>query len=53
MSRLLDFELGRTHSILPVGLALDVQFLPDKIPTDACDWRLDALIVGDGSVIRS
>ncbi|CAF9931770.1 hypothetical protein IMSHALPRED_008713 [Imshaugia aleurites] len=36
-----------------VGLALDVQLLPDKIPTDAFDWRLDALVIGDGSVIRN
>ena len=41
-----------THSVL-VGLALDVQLLPDKIPTDASDWRLDALVVGDGSIVRS
>ena len=36
-----------------VGLALDVQLLPNKIPTDNSDWSLDALVVGDGSVIRS
>ena len=41
-----------THTLL-VGLALDVQLLPDKIPTDASDWRLDALVVGDGSIVRS
>ena len=34
-----------------VGLALDVQLLLDKVPTDASDWRLDALIVGDGSFL--
>ena len=44
--------LSLTHVLL-VGLALDVQLLPDKIPTDAFDWRLDALVIGDGSVIRN
>lgn len=44
--------LSVTHTLL-VGLALDVQLSPDQIPTDASDWRLDALIVGDGSIIRS
>ena len=44
--------LSLTHTLL-VGLALDVQLLPDKIPTDASDWRLDALVVGDGSIVRS
>ena len=34
-----------------VGLALDVQLLADKVPTDASDWTLDALIVGDGSLV--
>ena len=34
-----------------VGLALDVQLLLGKVPTDASDWRLDALIVGDGSLL--
>ena len=34
-----------------VGLALDVQLLLDKVPTDASDWRLDALIVGDSPVL--
>ena len=44
--------LSLTHVLL-VGLALDVQLLPDRIPTDASDWRLDALVIGDGSVIRN
>ena len=44
--------LSFTHTLL-VGLALSVQLLPDQIPTDASDWRLDALVVGDGSIIRS
>ena len=35
-----------------VGLALDVQLLLDRVPTDASDWKLDALIVGDGSFFR-
>ena len=45
-------KLSLTYFLL-VGLALDVQLLPDRIPTDASDWRLDVLVVGDGSVIRS
>ncbi|KAM0801743.1 5-formyltetrahydrofolate cyclo-ligase [Usnea florida] len=45
--------LGEEKMPFLVGLALDVQLLPDKIPTDASDWRLDALVVGDGSIIRS
>ena len=44
--------LSLTQTLL-VGLALDVQLLPDQIPTDASDWRLDALVVGDGSIVRS
>ena len=44
--------LSLAHTLL-VGLALDVQLLPDKIPTDASDWRLDALVVADGSIVRS
>ena len=37
-----------------VGLALDVQLLPEdqSIPTDASDWQLDALVVGNGMTIR-
>ena len=30
-----------------------MQLLFDKIPTDASDWRLDALVSGDGSVVRN
>lgn len=44
--------MSPTHIFL-VGLALDVQLLPEKVPTDASDWKLDTLIVGDGSVVRS
>ena len=36
-----------------VGLSLDVQLLPEKIPTDAFDWKLDALVLGDGSIVRT
>lgn len=38
-----------------VGLALKEQILPTEqdVPTDASDWPLDVLIVGDGSIIRS
>ena len=43
--------LSLTHFHL-VGLALDVQLLLEKLPTEAYDWRLDALVVGDGSVVR-
>lgn len=36
-----------------VGLALQEQLLEEGgVPTDASDWRLNALIVGDGSLIR-
>ncbi|MCJ1416424.1 hypothetical protein MMC32_002760 [Xylographa parallela] len=37
-----------------VGLALKEQLLPDgqAIPTTSTDWKLDALIVGDGSYHR-
>ena len=37
-----------------VGLALEEQLLPedDRIPMDATDWRLDALVVGNGTVLR-
>ena len=52
LNSLISVLLSLTHTLL-VGLALDVQLLPDKIPTDASDWRLDALVVGDGSIIRS
>ena len=38
-----------------VGLALDVQLLPgdEKIPVDPTDYRLDALITGDGTLIQT
>ena len=37
-----------------VGLALEEQLLPedDRIPMDATDWRLEALVVGNGTVLR-
>ncbi|MCJ1383988.1 hypothetical protein MMC17_007103 [Xylographa soralifera] len=37
-----------------VGLALKEQLLPDgeAVPTTSTDWKLDALIVGDGSYHR-
>lgn len=40
--------------VLLVGLSLDVQLLPEgqSAPTDASDHNLDALVVGDGTVIR-
>ncbi|MCJ1471137.1 hypothetical protein MMC07_009785 [Pseudocyphellaria aurata] len=47
---------GQTKMHMPflVGLALKEQLFNNeqKIPTDESDWPLDALIVGDGSVIR-
>ncbi|MCJ1260301.1 hypothetical protein MMC22_000161 [Lobaria immixta] len=46
---------GAAENQMPflVGLALKEQLLmTEKVPTDASDWPLDALIVGDGSVIR-
>ncbi|OJD36343.1 5-formyltetrahydrofolate cyclo-ligase [Diplodia corticola] len=38
-----------------VGLALKEQLLlpAQSVPMDATDWRLDALVVGDGAVLRS
>lgn len=38
-----------------VGLALVEQLVPpeDQIPTDSSDWPLDALVLGDGSVIQN
>ncbi|KAK4696884.1 5-formyltetrahydrofolate cyclo-ligase, partial [Lecanoromycetidae sp. Uapishka_2] len=55
-----DYFLERYHDSkagpMPflVGLALDMQLLPEDqvIPTDASDWKLDALVVGDGTVLR-
>ena len=37
-----------------VGLALKEQLLPlaQEVPTDSSDWALDALIVGDGTVLK-
>jgi len=37
----------------PVGLALNEQLLPreDFVPTDDTDWKLDALVLGDGNVL--
>ncbi len=39
----------------PVGLALNEQVLPeeDTVPMDSSDWRIDALITGDGKLIRA
>lgn len=50
---ILELGLPEPHLFLLVGLALDMQLLQGRVPTDASDWRLDALVVGDGSVIRS
>lgn len=37
-----------------VGLALEEQVLPEgqRVPTDASDWQLDCVLVGDGRVLR-
>jgi 5-formyltetrahydrofolate cyclo-ligase len=37
-----------------VGLALNEQMLPteERVPMEKTDQRLDALILGDGSVLR-
>lgn len=41
--------------MLLVGLSLDIQLLPDgqSVPMNASDHKLNALIVGDGTVVRS
>ena len=38
--------------ILAVGLALTEQLLNDPLPMDETDWRLDALITGDGEMLN-
>lgn len=55
MLRVLNLEpgLAEPHSHSLVGLALDAQLLSESVPTDSSDWGLDALVVGDGSVVRS
>ena len=37
-----------------VGLALNEQVLsaPEEVPRDATDWKLDALILGNGQILR-
>lgn len=54
MLRVLNLEpcLAEPHSCSLVGLALDAQLLSESVPTNSSDWRLDALVVGDGSVVR-
>lgn len=43
-----------TNKSTPVGLALKEQLLPEgeKLPVGSSDWSLDALIVGDDTVLR-
>lgn len=43
------------NSEVLVGLALKEQILlpAQSIPMDSTDWRLDALVVGDGEILRS
>jgi len=44
---------GLTNQV-EVGLSLTEQFLPpnESVPMDASDFRLDALITGDGELRR-
>lgn len=37
-----------------VGLALNEQLLPigESVPADETDWTVDALVLGDGSVLQ-
>ncbi|KAL1620681.1 hypothetical protein SLS54_006037 [Diplodia seriata] len=53
--RHLTSEDAMANSEQLVGLALKEQLLlpAQSIPMDATDWRLDALVVGDGEVLRS
>lgn len=46
------FDIVAFSKFILVGLALDVQLMQHAIPMDASDWLLDALVVGDGSVLR-
>jgi hypothetical protein len=43
-----------TNGCITVGLALKEQLLPlnESVPKDATDYRIDALILGDGEVLR-
>ncbi|KAL1800843.1 hypothetical protein ACET3X_001185 [Alternaria dauci] len=53
-----DYFLTRCHQVLRmpfrVGLSLTEQFLPpnESVPMDSSDFRLDALITGDGELRR-
>lgn len=48
--------LSRNPISLPptVGLALNEQLLPigESVPADETDWTVDALVLGDGSVLQ-
>ncbi|KAH8709942.1 5-formyltetrahydrofolate cyclo-ligase [Phaeosphaeriaceae sp. PMI808] len=54
-----DYFLTRCHqaSRMPrqVGLSLTEQFLPpnESVPMDKSDYRLDALVIGDGALRRA
>ncbi|KAF2824473.1 5-formyltetrahydrofolate cyclo-ligase [Ophiobolus disseminans] len=54
-----DYFLTRCHNVshMPfrVGLSLTEQFLPpnESVPMDSSDYRLDALITGDGALHRA
>ena len=51
----IDFKMMIAHRLpLLVALALKEQFLPEEqaVPTTNLDYRLDAVIVGDGSLRR-
>ena len=49
----LDSYIAHLTRPTPVGLALKEQLLPDEdsVPADDTDWRLDALVLGDGKVL--
>jgi hypothetical protein len=40
-------------TVRPVGLALNEQVLPaqEAVPSDATDYKLDALILGNGELL--
>ena len=52
--RFLFFVNDETDYDCTVGLALQEQVIADdqQIPTSVSDWPLDALIIGDGEILR-
>ncbi|KAF2452743.1 5-formyltetrahydrofolate cyclo-ligase family protein [Lineolata rhizophorae] len=55
MRTFVEESRGRKRMPFLVGLALNEQVLPpgQTVPTDPTDWRVDALVAGDGSVVRA